>query len=197
MEALKLEIAAVAARLIVEEGMEFAAAKRKAVKEMGLAMRTALPDSDAVQTAVEDYIAEFCADTQPQELRVLRQMALQWMERLQIFRPYIHGAVWNGSATRNSDIYLQLFCDDPKSAEIFLIDNHIRYQPGSVAGRHGEQLNALSVQVLCKDFNAYVGIHLVIYDRDDQRGMPQLDARGRQLRGDSAALRRLLEDNAP
>lgn len=197
MEALKLEIAAVAARLIVEEGMEFASAKRKAVKEMGLPARTALPDSDAVQTAVEDYIAEFCADTQPQELRVLRQLALHWMERLERFRPYISGAVWNGSATRNSDIYLQLFCDDPKSAEIFLMDNHIRYQPGSVAGRHGEVLNALSIQVLCKDFNSYVGVHLVIYDRDDQRSMPQFDARGRNARGGFAALRQLLEDNAP
>jgi hypothetical protein len=176
--------------------MEFAAAKRKAVKEMGLPARTALPDSDLVQAAVEDYIAEFCTDTQPQELRVLRQLALRWMDRLHIFHPYINGAVWNGSATRHSDIYLQLFCDDPKSAEIFLIDGNIRYQPGSVSGRHGEQLNALSVQVLCKDFNAYVGIHLVIYDRDDQRGMPQHDARGRNVRGDCAALRRLLEDNA-
>ena len=39
------------------------------------------------------------------------------------FRPYLGGAVWNGTATRLSDIYLQLFCDDPKSAEIALIDH--------------------------------------------------------------------------
>ena len=196
MDVLKLEIAAVAARLIVEEGMEFAAAKRKAVKEMGLPARTALPDSEMVQVAVEDYIAEFCADTQPAELNTLRQIALQWMQRLQSFRPLVGGAVWQGSATRHSDIYLQLFCDDPKSAEIFLIDHNIRYQPGSVAGLQGDRVDALSIQVMCPEFQSYVGVHLLIYDVDDLRSLPHHDALGRKARGDAAALRRLLEDNA-
>jgi hypothetical protein len=34
------------------------------------------------------------------------------MERMADFRPYLAGAVWNGTATRLSGIY-QLFCDDP------------------------------------------------------------------------------------
>ena len=195
MDALKFEIAAVAARLVVEEGLEFAAAKRRAVKHMALPQRTALPDSAMVQAAVEDYIAEFCADTQPAELRALRLLALQWMDRLQAFRPYIGGAVWCGSATRMSDIYLQLYCDDSKAAEIYLIDHGIRYQPGSVQGLHGERVEALSVQVLCAEFQHYVGVHLLIYDLDDQRVVPKSDALGRKLRGDASALRRLLEDN--
>ena len=36
-------------------------------------------------------------------------------ERLAAFRPYLGGAVWHGTATRLSDIYLQLFCDDSKA----------------------------------------------------------------------------------
>ena len=195
MDAHKFEIAAVAARLVVEEGLEFAAAKRKAVKEMALPARTALPDSQMVQVAVEAYIAEYCADTQPDELRVLRQLALVWMDRLQLFHPTIVGAVWQGSATRNSDIFLQLFCDDPKLAEIFLIDQNIRYQPGSNSGSQGERGQALSIQALCKAFSTYVGVHLIIYDRDDQRVLPRHDVRGRKARGDAAALRQLLEDN--
>ena len=39
------------------------------------------------------------------------------------------GAVWHGTATRLSDIYLQLFCDDPKSAEIALIEHRVDYVP--------------------------------------------------------------------
>ena len=50
------------------------------------------------------------------------------MERLAQFRPYLGGAVWHGTATRLSDIYIQLFCDDPKSAEIALIDNNVDYE---------------------------------------------------------------------
>ena len=196
MDALKLEIAAVAARMVVEEGLEFFAAKRRAVKQMALPARTALPDSAMVQAAVEDYIADFCADTQPAELHALRLLALQWMQRLQAFRPYIGGAVWYGTATSRSDIYLQLYCDDSKSAEIFLIDNGIRYQPGAVQGLHGDRVEVLSVQAFCAEFQAYVGVHLLIYDWDDQRGAFKSDARGRKPRGDAAALRRLVEDNA-
>ena len=43
MDALKEELAAVAARLVVEEGLEYGAAKRRAIKQMGLPARTALP----------------------------------------------------------------------------------------------------------------------------------------------------------
>ena len=122
MENVQSEIAATAARLVVEEGLEYGPAKRRAVKQLGLNARTALPDNDSVEEAVREYIAIFCGDTQPAELAALRRLAATWMERLAEFRPYLGGAVWHGTATRLSDIYIQLFCDDPKSAEIALID---------------------------------------------------------------------------
>jgi hypothetical protein len=194
MDALKAEIAAVAARMVVEEGLAYGAAKRRAVKQLGLSPRTALPDNDAVEGAVEDYIAVFCADTQPSELRVLRALALDWMERLERFRPYLGGAVWHGTATRWSDIYLQLFCDDPKSAEIGLIDLGVRFSPSLVTGFHGGSVDALSVNLRCAAFDAYVGLHLLINDFDDLRGALLLDARGRRARGSTVDLRRLLHD---
>ena len=129
-----LEIAETAARLIVEEGLEWGAAKRRAVKQLGLPVRTALPDNALLEDVVRDYLALFCADTQPQELRALRELALVWMQRLQDFRPHLTGAVWRGTATRLSDIYLQLFCDDPKSAEIALIDRQVRFDVSQVPG---------------------------------------------------------------
>src|SRR4051812_47581245 len=95
----KLEIAQAAARLVVEEGLEYGAAKRRAVKLLGLNARSALPDSDTVEEAVREYISIFCADTQPAELEALRRLALTWMERLTQFRPYLGGAVWHGTAT--------------------------------------------------------------------------------------------------
>lgn len=197
METLKEEVATVAARMVVEEGLEYGAAKRRAVKQMGLPSRTALPDNDSLEAAVEDYIAVFCAETQPVELRALRTLALTWMERLESFRPYITGAVWHGTATRHSDIYLQLFCDDSKSAEIGLIDMHVQYEARSVTGFKGESVDALSVQALCAELGVFVGVHLLIYDFDDLRGGMRADGRGRRPRGDVAALRSLLHDRAP
>ena len=81
MESTKDEIAAMAARMVVEEGLDAGAAKRRAVKQLGLPTRTALPDNDTLERAVEEHIALFCADTQPQELRALREVALEWMQR--------------------------------------------------------------------------------------------------------------------
>ena len=194
MDSVKEEIASTAARMVGEEGLEYGPAKRRAVKQLGLPVRTALPDNDEVALAVEEYIAIFCADTQPNELRVLRELALTWLEKMQAFRPYVGGAVWRGTATRLSDIYIQLFCDDPKSAELALIDMGTRYEVHSVAGFHGETVDALSVHVVCAALNAHIGVHLLVYDLDDLRGALKPDARGRKPRGDATALRKLLHD---
>jgi hypothetical protein len=192
MTELKSEIAAQAARWVVEEGLDYGAAKRRAAKELGISGKGALPGNDEVEDAVMDYIAVFCAETQPQELLALRQLALVWMDRLQDFRPHLGGAVWQGSATRLSDIYLQLFCDDCKSAEIALIDQRVKYVARSVTGFHGETVDALSVHAFCPDLQEEIGVHLMIYDHDDVRGALKPDAKGRVPRGDAKALRKLL-----
>jgi hypothetical protein len=195
MESMQSEIAATAARLVVEEGLEYGPAKRRAVKQLRLPQRTALPDNDAIEDAVREYIDIFCGDTQPAELAALRRLALTWMERLAVFRPYLAGAVWHGTATRLSDIYLQLFCDDSKSAEIALIDHGVDYTPRTVNGFHGESVEALSLSSMSQELGEPVGVHLLVYDHDDLRGALKPDAKGRTPRGDLAAVRALLEED--
>ena len=194
MDSTKSEIAATAARMVVEEGLEYGPAKRRAVKQLGLNARAALPDNDAVEAAVREYIELFCADTQPGELEALRKLAVIWMERLAQFRPYLGGAVWHGTATRLSDIYLQLFCDDPKSAEIALIENNVAYEARTVQGFNGEAVEALSLSSMSRELGEAVGVHLMIYDHDDVRGALRPDAQGRSPRGDLSAVRALLEN---
>ena len=189
---LKEQIAAAAATMVVEEGLEYGPAKRRALKQLGLPARTALPDNDLVEAAVREYIALFCADTQLAELAALRQLALLWMQRMAEFRPFLGGAVWRGTATRLSDIYIQLFCDDPKSAEIALIEHQVDYEPRTVTGFTGESVEALSIRSLCKPLQETVGVHLMVYDHDDLRGALRPDARGLSPRGDLAAVAGLL-----
>ncbi len=186
------EIAATAARLVVEEGLSFGLAKLRALKALGLPGRTALPDNDRVEAQVWDYLALFCADTQPDELRALREHALLWMRRLTDFRPHLTGAVWRGWATRLTDIDLALFCEDAKSAEIALINQNQRYEVGSVRGMHGDDVDVLSLHSWCPGLEEDIGVHLRIYDLDDLRGALQPDAQGRAPRGDLPALERLL-----
>ena len=191
---VKAEIAATAALLVVEEGLEYGPAKRRALRELGLPSRSPLPGNDMLEDEVFDYLKLFCADTQPMELLALRQLALTWMERLQAFRPHLSGAVWRGSATRLSDIYSQVFCDDPKSAELMLIDQGVRYEAQAIKGFKGEEVDALSIHSLCIPLNEDIGVHLMVYDYDDLRGALQPDERGRTQRGDLGALRQLLDN---
>ena len=188
------EIAATAARLVVEEGLEYGPAKRRAVKTLGLPSRSKLPDNDQLDDEVRDYIALFCSDTQPAELRALREHARLWMTRLAAFRPHLGGAVWRGTATRLNDIFLQLFCDDSKSAEIALIDQRVSYQAQQIRGFNGDEVDALSVHSFCKALNEEVGVYLLIYDYDALRGALKPDSRGRAPRGDLSALAKLLND---
>lgn len=188
------EIAATAAQMVVEEGLEYGPAKRRAVRQLGLPTRTALPGNDEVEEAVREYIAVFCADTQPAELLALRRLALRWMEKLERFRPHLSGAVWHGTATRLSDIYIQLFCDDEKSAEIALIDMGVAYEPRTVTGLHQEPVEVLSFHAPSRELGETIGVHLMVHDLDDLRGALVRDARNRTPRGNLNAVRRLLTD---
>ena len=72
----------------------------------------------------------------------------------------------------------------------------VRYQPVRVMGLQGELVDALSVQARSSELGGYVGVHLLIYDLDDQRGAMLADAQGRKPRGDTKALAALLHDGA-
>lgn len=185
------EIAAAAARMVVEDGLDFASAKRRAAKQMGLGSRAALPDNAQMEAAVRDYIAVFCADTQAEELKALRHLALQWMQRLSRFRPHLSGAVWHGWATRHSDIHLHLYCDDAKEAEWALLDHRVDYQPGVAPGRDREDVQVLSLRVRCEALSQWVLIHLLVHDLDALRGALLPDAEGRKPKGDVVAVRAL------
>lgn len=195
---LSAEIAAAAARLVVEEGMEYGPAKRKAARTLGQrsTRSAALPDNDAVEDEVRAYLELFHAETQPAELAALRALAAVWMERLAEFRPHLTGAVWRGTATRLNNIHLQLFCDDSKAAEIALIDRRIDYEVDSHRGPRGDDVDLLLISSPCPALGEQVTVCLSILDHDDLRGALRPDARGRAERGDLAALRRLLDGAA-
>jgi hypothetical protein len=190
---LSAEIAAAAARLVVEEGMEYGPAKRKAARQLGrqTVRAAALPDNDAVEDEVRAHLELFHAETQPVELAALRSLAAQWMELLAEFRPHLTGAVWRGTATRLSNIHLELFCDDSKAAEIALVNQAIDYEVASHRGPRGRDVDLLLVSAPCPALGEPVTLCLSILDHDDLRGGLRRDSRGRTERGDLSALRRL------
>lgn len=194
---ITLEIAATAARMVVEEGLEYGPAKRRAVKQLGLNGRAELPDNDQLEEAVHEYLSVFCSETQPGELLALRRLAVQWMKRLAEFRPHLTGAVWRGTATRLNDIHLQLFCDDSKSAEIQLINQGLPYEVGAVPGPRGVEVDRLSLTIPCPELGEPIGLHLTILDLDDMRGALKGGSRGMAERGDLNAVQALIDNIDP
>ncbi|MEN9894085.1 MAG: hypothetical protein RLY78_4380 [Pseudomonadota bacterium] len=192
------ELAAAAAQLVVDEGLEYAAAKRKAQRQLGRqgARHGELPPNEQVEEAVRELLALFHADTQPAELLALRELAVRWMERLQEFRPHLAGAVWRGTATRLSALHIELYCDDPKSAEIALINRGVDFDVGQRPHPRGgpEPVDVLTMSVRCTTLGEHIPLHLSVLDLDDLRGALKPDVRGRTWRGDLAALHRLLQD---
>jgi hypothetical protein len=180
------ELAVAAARLVVEEGLEYGAAKRKAARGAG---RVELPSNEALEDEVRAHLALFHADTQPAELAALRRMALRWMERLAGFRPHLAGAVWRGTATRLSAVHLDLYADDAKAPEIALLNLGVAYDAADGGRqRRGQPLAVLSMADRCAELGEHVTLHLSVHDHDDLRGALLPDAQGRSWRGDARAL---------
>ena len=188
------EVAAAAARLVVEDGMEYSAAKRKAARALQRrgARAADMPSNEAVEAEVRTHLALFCADTQPAELRALRELAARWMQRLAAFRPHLGGAVWRGTATRRSCIWIDLYCDDPKAAEIELINLGIDYHSGDQRGGGREPVPVLTTIAPCPELGQPATLHLLVRDHDELRGALKPDAQGLSWRGDLAALQRVL-----
>lgn len=196
-----LEIAQTAARLIAEEGMAWGPAKQKALRALNLPTRTPLPASELVEAALREHLAIFQADSQPAELRWLREQALDWMEKLEAFEPLLTGAVWRGIANRWSTIHLQLYADDPKAPEIALLNAGESPEPGAPQrDSRGRELQTLQLWLRPprpgrgpEGFeNHPVGLHLSVHDSIERRGALLPDAQGQAMRGDAVALRRLL-----
>jgi len=192
------EVAVAAARLIVEEGLDYATAKHKAARQLsGDAHpgRLWLPDNDQIEAAVRTYQAIFHGENQPVVLRRLREIALFWMRRLEAFRPYLTGAVLNGTASEHSDIHLQVFCDNAKEVALYLLDMRVQYtlsETSHFAARGS--VETLSFLWKSSRDDEAVGIHVALYDADDLRGAVRVDANGRVQRASAQVVQALLDE---
>jgi hypothetical protein len=196
------EIAIAAARMIAEDGLDYATAKRKAARQVVGETRIAgewLPDNDQIEEEIREYQSLFQGDSQPALLRRLRHIALDWMERLAPFNPYLTGAVLGGTAGEHSDVHLQAFCDNPKEVAIYFLNANIQYDVSETrhfAGRgYVETLSFLWRPANEGRDAEPVGIHVALYETDDLRGAVKADARGRTARANLQAVQALLDNS--
>jgi len=164
---MRAAIAAAAARIMAEGGVDnFALAKRKAARQLGVTEKQALPANEEVELALRAYLNLYQADEHPDRTRELRRVALAVMLELAEFSPYLTGSVLKGIAGPYSEIELQLFPDSGKAVEIFLLNRQIHFSSSEVRRYSGDR--ARSVSVLELEWEG-VPVRLFLFDFRDER----------------------------
>ncbi len=193
-QALRAEIAALAARMIAEDGADYGTAKRKAAKILLGNQKIpgdVLPDNAEIEAEVREYQSLFFGEEHTQRLKHMRLVALEIMEKLSEFSPYLTGAVLNGTAGEHSDIHIQLFAESSKDVAVFLLNHDINYEVSEAnhflhAGRSLEILSFL-----------WKGeaVHLTLYEQDDQRQIAKSAGNRRIEKADLNAVRALIKES--
>lgn len=130
MDELRQLVAEEAARLIYEEGFkDYRVAKLKAAEQLGVsAQNPAQPSNEQIEAAIHQRIRLFDAETQPKLLKQHRQVALEAMEFLKNYKPYLTGTALEGTSSEHSAVTLLLGADSVEEVMFFLEDHHIPFE---------------------------------------------------------------------
>lgn len=176
---MRARIAAAAARLMAEDGLEdFALAKRKAARQLGAEETQSLPKNEEIEAELRAYQTLYQGEEQRERIQCLRERALRAMQLLERFRPYLVGPVLSGTAGRYSEIDLQLFTDDGKAVEHFLLSRNIAYDISDERRFAGDQARAVCV---LKVDGEGVALNLAIYTLKEERGVVRATSAGRPI----------------
>ncbi|HMY48576.1 MAG TPA: hypothetical protein PLD90_02965 [Rhodocyclaceae bacterium] len=125
---LRREIAALAARMIAEDGIsDYGFAKRKAARQLGAFAADELPNNAEIEAEVRTYLAVFQDEEHLERQLAMRRAALDVMRELEPFRPYLTGAVLEGTAGRYAEVEIDLFPESAKDLDIFLLNQGVPY----------------------------------------------------------------------
>jgi len=176
---MRRRIAHAAARILAQDGsLDYGSAKRKAARQLGAPDSGNLPDNQQIEEALRTYQALYQADETRTQLALLRQIAIEYMERLASFDPHLTGPVLNGTAGRHASINLQLFTDQQKDVEFLLMGLGTPYQAAEY--RSADAPQRIHPRFVIDDPRATVEI--VVFPASELRGMKRLQADGNPRR---------------
>jgi hypothetical protein len=191
-QALRSQIAATAARMIAEDGADYATARRKAARKvLGVDQPSSnlLPDNIQIEDEVRKYQSLFQGSRQAARVQAMRTTALEVMDMLAEFRPYLTGAVLSGTATAHDDIRLQLFADSAKEVEIYLLNKNVNIDISETPHFKGARFEPVETVSFLWHNDA---VHAELYEFHDLRGALKPRSDGRLQRVDAAGLRALM-----
>jgi len=164
--AMRARLAAAAARIMAEDGIDdFALAKRKAAKRLGVLDTQALPANEEIEAELRAYRALYQSD-HGELIDDLRRIALDAMRTLEGFSPYLTGPVLKGTAGPYAEIELQLFPDSAKDVEMFLLDRGINFTTQEARRYAGDRAHAVGLISLTWHGQP---LKLAVFDARDER----------------------------
>ena len=95
---------------------------------MGATDTKNLPSNSEIEVALTEHQRIFRANTQPEHLNRLREIAIEAMRFLYEFNPRLVGSVLSGTADEHSVIRIHLFSDTVESIGFYLSDNKIPHE---------------------------------------------------------------------
>lgn len=163
IERLRLQTAQRIAADIAENASDWASARARVLEDMraclGLVPPNAIPSSAEIEAAVREHYAIFCPEEHARVLAHKRFLALSLLESLSDFDIFLTGAVLNGCAHEDSNIVLDVFCDDVKLFEAALIDRRIDFEPvDSPRSPMPEPLESLGALIFSRRTHAAEGV---------------------------------------
>ena len=169
-------IAQQAARMMAEDGInDFAYAKKKAGRQLGVSENSVLPTNAEIEDEIRLYHEIYNADEQPQELAKLRQAALMTMQLFAKFNPHLTGSVLDGSAGKFSQTNIHLFADSAKDVEMFLLNQQIPFESSEKSYRFSDKPSKDKKEKVRKTVPVFtleteLGLQkLSVFDVDDMR----------------------------
>ena len=183
----RASIATAAARLMAEDGItDYHLAKRKAARQLGLTEHAGFPDNAEVEAELRAYRTLYQGEDHVAVLAALRHTALELLDLLADFRPYLTGSVLDGTAGEHSSIDILLFADSAKEVEIFLLNRGIDVE-------HVESRNERVEAVLQMETDTADANLVVLSPQMERVSLKYRDGRPRdRIRAD--ALRALLSE---
>lgn len=132
----RAHIAELAARYLAEHGIQdYALAKRKAARQLGLPEGQGLPSNEEVDAALMQRRELYAPEAETGMLAALRAQALAVMRVFRRFEPVLSGAVASGAVSAHSLIELDIAADHSKDFEQFLLNQGIAFKVQDQGGR--------------------------------------------------------------
>jgi hypothetical protein len=176
LDHIRQMIAQAAARMMAEEGVhDYAYAKKKAGRQLGVSENSVLPTNAEIEEEIRLYHEIYNANEQPLELAKLRKTALMTMQLFERFNPHLTGSVLDGTAGKFAQTEIHLFADSAKEVEMFLLNQQIPFESSEKSYRVSDKPSKDKKEKVRKTVPVFTleteyGIQKIsVFDVDDMR----------------------------